>query len=49
MMAFITRSWLNHWGFLELLITAGELDIVLFPMELSWLSETEYLRLEALV
>ena len=34
---------------LELLITAGELDIVLSPMALSWLSETEYFRFEALV
>ena len=43
MTAYITWSWHNQWELLEHLITAGELDIVLSPMELSWLSETEYL------
>ena len=49
MMAYISRSRHNHWALLEQLLTAGELDIVLSKMALSRLSETEYLRLEALV
>ena len=46
---YINRSWHNHWALLGQLITAGEFDIVLSPMALSWLTETEYMRLGALV
>ena len=48
-MAYITRSWHNHWALLEQLINEDELDIVLPTMALSWMSEEEYLRLEVLV
>ena len=47
-MAYISQSWDNHWALLEQLITEGELDIMLSPIVLYWLSETEYLRLEDL-
>ena len=49
MMAYISRSWDNHWALLEQLIAEGELVIVLPPTTLSWLCEKEYLRLEALI
>ena len=48
-MAYIIRSWHNHWVLLEQLISEGECDIVLSLTALSWLSEKEFLRLEALV
>lgn len=49
MLEYFFWNWDNRWSLLGHLITEGELDAVLSPMALSWPSEREYLRLEALV
>ena len=45
-MEYLTCNWFNRWSLLELLITEGELDNVLSPRVMSWLSELEYEVLE---
>ena len=41
---YFTWNWHNRWSLLQRLITVGELDIVLSPRDVSWLSELEYER-----
>ena len=48
MVNYLSWNWHNRWSLLQRLTTEGELDIVLSPMALSWLSDLEYERIEAL-
>ena len=48
MVDYFTWNWHNRWSLLRRLIKEGELDVVLSPRAMSWLSELEYEHIEAL-
>ena len=49
MVDYFTWDWHNRWLLLQRLVTEGELDILLSPMTVFWLSKLNYERIEALV
>ena len=48
MVNYFPWNWHNCWSLLQRLITEGELDIMLSLRAMSWSSELEYDRIEAL-